>query len=71
LKNVGNVDATIALSRRGKYVNGWRRLFLLNELSELQSYKLISTELNLFLYALIMEGFGFSNLSSMDPELDL
>jgi len=65
------VDPKLALSRRKKYVNAWRRLFLLNELSELQSYKLISTELNLILFALIMEGFGFSNLASNDPELEL
>jgi hypothetical protein len=63
-------DATTALSRRKKYVNAWRRLFLLNELSELQTYKLISTELNLFLYALIMEGFGLRNFASNDPELE-
>lgn len=52
-------------------MNAWRRLFLLNELSELQAYKLINSELNLLLYALLMEGVGFRNMTSSDPELYL
>lgn len=34
----------------------------------MQTYKLISTELNLILYALIMEGFGVKYLDTHDPD---
>ena len=43
-------------------------LNLVNELNELQTYKLISTELNLIAYALIMEGFGLKYLITHDPD---
>jgi len=39
-------------------VNAWRSLFLVNELNELGSYRIISSNITLFLYALFMEGLG-------------
>jgi len=50
-------------------VNAWRSLFLVNELNELQSYKIISTNVTLFLYGLFMEGFGLRYWTNFDPEL--
>ena len=49
-------------------VNAWRSLFLVNELNELQSYKIISTNITLFVYALIMQGFGVRYWTNMDPD---
>ena len=37
-----------------KDVNAWRSLFLVNELKEIQTYKVISTNMTLILYALFM-----------------
>ena len=48
-------------------VNAWRSLFLLNEFNEMQTYRLISSELTLILYGLFMEGFGWKYLDSTDP----
>ena len=42
---------------------------MLNEFNELQSYKLISTEMNLFLFAVITEGLGVKNWMNYDPDL--
>jgi len=39
-------------------VNAWRSLFLINELNELQNYRIISSNVTLFLYGLFMEGIG-------------
>ncbi len=39
-------------------VNAWRSLFLVNELNELQNYKIISSNVTLFVYGLLMEGVG-------------
>jgi len=50
-------------------VNAWRSLFLINELNELGSYRLISTPTSLFVYALIMEGFGLRYWTNEDPNL--
>jgi len=63
------MDGSNDLIRRSKHVNAWRRLFLLNEFNELQSYKLISTEMNLFLFAVITEGLGVKNWMNYDPDL--
>jgi hypothetical protein len=49
--------------------NAWRSLFLANELNELQVNKLISIEFTLILYVFIMEGFGWKNLATQDPNL--
>lgn len=51
-------------------VNAWRQLFLLNELNELQSYKLINTDATLILYAVLMEGFGMTYWTSYSPNLE-
>lgn len=57
---------------RSKFdVNAWRSLFLLNELNELQTYKLISTDLTLLIYALLMEGFGMKYWCSYSPFLEV
>jgi hypothetical protein len=40
-------------------VNAWRNLLLLNEFTELQTYKIISVELTLIVYALFMDGLGW------------
>ena len=45
-------------------VNAWRSLLLLNEFNELQTYKLISTEFTLIVYAFFMEGLGWRYLST-------
>lgn len=56
---------------RSKFdVNAWRSLFLLNELNELQTTKLISTDFTLLTYAVLMEGFGFKYWTSHSPKLD-
>mgnify|MGYP001005826267 CR=1 FL=1 len=52
-------------------VNAWRSLFLLNELNELQTYRIISGELTLIIYAVLMEGFGFKHWVTHDPDLNL
>ena len=53
---------------RSKYdVNAWRSLFLINELNELQTYKLITQEFTLILFALIMEGFGLKYWTQHSP----
>jgi meckelin len=49
-------------------VNAWRSLFLVNELNEIQSYKIINTNLTLFLYGLVMEGFGIRYWTNHDPD---
>lgn len=48
-------------------VNAWRSLFLMNELNELQIYKIINIEFTLIVYALIMEGVGVRYFSTHDP----
>ena len=48
-------------------VNAWRSLFLLNEFNEMQTYRLVSSELTLILYGLFMEGLGMKYLDSYDP----
>lgn len=50
-------------------MNAWRSLFLVNELNELQNYKIINTNLSLFLYALFMQGFGLRYWANHDPVL--
>ena len=52
-------------------VNAWRHLLLINEFNELQTYRLISPEVTLILYALIMEGIGLTNWVDHDPTLHL
>jgi len=52
-------------------VNAWRSLFLVNELNELQGYRLISMEFTLFAYAILMEGFGLKYWITHDPDLNL
>lgn len=47
-----------------KGVNAWRSLLLLNELNELQIYKIISTEFTLITYAFFMDGIGFRYFSN-------
>ena len=44
-------------------------MFLINEFHELQTYRFISCEMTLFIYALIMEGFGVTNWVNHDPNL--
>ena len=61
----------VGLSRSKFDVNAWRSLFLLNELNELQSTKLISTNFTLIAYAVLMEGFGFKYWTSHSPDLEL
>lgn len=51
--------------------NAWRQLFLMNELNELQTYRIISCELTLLVYALIMEGIGVTNWVNHDPNLTI
>ena len=50
-------------------VNAWRSLFLVNELNELQSYKIISTNMTLFFYALFIQTVGLRYWTVHDPEL--
>jgi len=52
-------------------VNAWRSLFLINELNELGSYRLISSNLTFFIYALVMEGLGVRYWTNEDPTLSL
>ena len=42
---------------------------MLNELNKLQTYKLITSEFTLILYALIMEGFGVKYWTQSTPTL--
>jgi meckelin len=51
-------------------VNAWRSLLLINELNELQCYKVISTEFTLLAYAFFMDGIGFRYFSSQNPYFD-
>ena len=46
-------------------------MFLVNELNELQGYRLISMEITLFAYAVLMEGFGVKYWITHDPDLNL
>ena len=41
----------------------------MNELNELQTFRIISCELTLIIYALIMEGIGLTNWVNHDPSL--
>lgn len=50
-------------------VNAWRSLFLLNELNELQTYKLIQTDFTLIVYGIVMEGFGIKYYISYSADL--
>jgi len=50
-------------------VNPWRRLMVCNEMNELQQEKTISTEMVLFLFLVISEGFGYKYWASMQPTL--
>lgn len=45
----------------------WRRLFIVNEFSELQGSKHITSEMILILFLVVTEGFGFKNYSLMEP----
>lgn len=55
---------------RSKFdVNAWRHLFLINEFHELQTHRIISSEVLLIAYALIMEGIGVINWTNHDPNL--
>lgn len=51
-------------------VNAWRSLFLVNELNEIGNYRLINSNISLFIYALVMEGFGLRYWTNEDPNLD-
>ena len=42
----------------------------MNELNELQTYKLVRTDVTLILYAIAMEGFGLKYWTSHDPDLN-
>lgn len=64
-------EKTDTYSRSKFDVNAWRSLFLLNELNELQTYKLISTDFTLLMYALLMEGFGMKYWCSYSPALEV
>ena len=64
-------EKTDTYSRSKFDVNAWRSLFLLNELNELQTYKLISTDFTLLMYALLMEGFGMKYWCSYSPTLEV
>jgi hypothetical protein len=44
--------------------NAWRTLLLINELNELQTYKIVSIEFTLITYAFFMDGIGFRYFSS-------
>ena len=59
--------APLAAAESKVDVNAWRSLFLLNEFNEMQTYRLINSELTLILYGLFMEGFGLKYLDSYDP----
>ena len=50
-------------------MNAWRHLFLTNELNELQTQRLISSEFVLLAYGVLMEGFGLKYWITHDPEL--
>lgn len=50
-------------------VNPWRRLFVINEFSELQTHKSISSETILLLFLVIAEGFGLKYYATMEPDL--
>ena len=52
-------------------VNGWRAIFLVNELAELQTYRLIRTDFTLFVYILLMEGVGLRYWTTHDPDLKI
>lgn len=51
-------------------VNAWRQLLVLNEFTELQTYKVISVELTLIVYAFFMDGLGWRYLANQTPELE-
>lgn len=42
---------------------------MINELNELQTYKLIRTDLTLIVYAIVMEGFGVKYWATYDAQL--
>ena len=44
---------------------------MLNELNELQTYRLISSEFTLIAYGLLMEGFGLKYWDAYDPDFDV
>lgn len=45
-------------------------MLLLNELNELQTYRIINTELTLIAYAFFMEGIGWRWISTHNPNLE-
>jgi meckelin len=49
-------------------VNPWRRLFVINEFSELQTSKSINSETVLLVFLLIAEGFGLKYFATMEPD---
>ncbi len=51
---VGGLKQKERRSRDKLDVNAWRSLFLVNELNELQNYKIISSNMTLFVYGLLM-----------------
>lgn len=44
-------------------INPWRRLFVINEFNELQTSKVVVSEMILILFLVLAEGFGFKNFS--------
>lgn len=50
-------------------INPWRRLFIVNEFNELQTSKVVVTEMMLILFLVIAEGFGFKNFSQMEANI--
>ena len=51
-------------------VNGWRTIFVANELNELQTMRLVSTEATLVWYAFFMLGEGWLYTAEHDPEMN-
>lgn len=52
-------------------VNAWRSILLMNELNEMQTYRLISSEFTLIMYGLFMQGYGLKYWDSHDPDLNV
>mmetsp|Transcript_4701 Transcript_4701/g.8015 ORF Transcript_4701/g.8015 Transcript_4701/m.8015 type:complete len:521 (+) Transcript_4701:1152-2714(+) len=54
---------------RGEAVNPWRKLYVVNELNELQTTKFITPEVILLLFLVITEGFGVKHWAILEPQL--
>lgn len=50
-----------------EYVSAWRYLFIVNELNELQSQRYISVEFTFFLFLFFIDGLGWDELSTAQP----